>query len=105
MNLHNQILQQKTRRQFLGTGQFGLGGIVASLSRTKQLLILIDPTRPQQPRRTNTPARAKRVIYLHMTDPPHLDLFDYKPQLQKETVRTVQMNLCAGGLHHVGRPS
>ena len=86
MNLHNQILQQKTRRQFLGTGQFGLGGIaLASLLKNQANAdILIDPTRPQQPRRTNTPARAKRVIYLHMTgSPPHLDLFDYKPQLQK----------------------
>ena len=29
-------------------------------------------------------AKAKRVIYLHMTgSPPHLDLFDYKPELVK----------------------
>lgn len=30
------------------------------------------------------PAKAKRVIYLHMSGaPPHLDLFDYKPELVK----------------------
>ena len=29
-------------------------------------------------------AKAKRVIYLHLTgSPPHLDLFDYKPELVK----------------------
>lgn len=32
---------------------------------------------------THHPARAKRVIYLHMEGgPSHLDLFDYKPQLR-----------------------
>jgi hypothetical protein len=32
------------------------------------------------------PARATRVIYLHMAgSPSHLDLFDYKPELAKLT--------------------
>jgi hypothetical protein len=31
-------------------------------------------------------AKAKRVIYLHLTgSPPHLDLYDYKPELVKRT--------------------
>ena len=40
-------------------------------------------TRSRRGRRTS-PAKAKRVIYLHMSgSPPHLDLFDYKPELVK----------------------
>jgi hypothetical protein len=37
---------------------------------------------PLASRDTHFPARAKRVIYLHMTgSPPNLDMFDYKPKL------------------------
>src|SRR5439155_12251055 len=36
------------------------------------------------PRQPHFTPRAKRVIYLHLTgSPPHLDLFDYKPELVK----------------------
>lgn len=84
MNLRQQILQHQTRRQFLGTGQIGLGGIALAglLGKRADASIDIDPTRPQEPRKTHAPAKAKRVIYLHMTgSPPHLDLFDHKPEL------------------------
>jgi len=44
----------------------------------------INNASPLAPRKSHFPARAKRVIYLHMTgSPPHLDLFDYKPELVK----------------------
>jgi hypothetical protein len=43
-----------------------------------------DPARPMLARQPMMPARAKRVIYLHMSgSPPQHDLFDYKPVLQK----------------------
>ena len=39
---------------------------------------------PLAPRQPHFAAKAKRVIYLHMSGaPPHLDLFDYKPELVK----------------------
>src|SRR5688572_3777441 len=42
------------------------------------------PPDPLAPRRPHAPARAKRVIYLHMIGAPsHLDLFDPKPELVK----------------------
>ncbi len=42
-----------------------------------------DPLAPKPPM---LPARATRVIYLHMAgSPSHLDLFDYKPELAKLT--------------------
>jgi hypothetical protein len=41
----------------------------------------VDPLAPHEP---HFPGRAKHVIYLHLTgSPPHLDLFDYKPELVK----------------------
>ena len=39
---------------------------------------------PLAPRASHFPAKAKQVIYLHMAgSPPHLDIFDYKPELVK----------------------
>jgi hypothetical protein len=39
---------------------------------------------PLAPKKPHFEATAKRVIYLHLTgSPPHLDLFDYKPELVK----------------------
>jgi hypothetical protein len=41
----------------------------------------VNPLAPKPP---HFPAKAKRVIYLHLTgSPPNLDLFDYKPELVK----------------------
>jgi hypothetical protein len=45
---------------------------------------LASPVNPLAPRKPPLPAKAKRVIYLHLTgSPPHLDLYDYKPELVK----------------------
>lgn len=45
---------------------------------------LISATNPLQPRAPHFPAKAKSVIYLHMAGAPsQLELFDYKPELQK----------------------
>ena len=39
---------------------------------------------PLAPRKPHFEPKVKRVIYLHMSGgPPHLDLFDYKPELVK----------------------
>jgi hypothetical protein len=84
MDPNVQRLQQITRRNFLkGTGQFCLGAIALGqlLERearggVKQAL---NPLAPKQPQ---FEAKVKRIIYLHMSGgPPHLDLFDYKPDL------------------------
>jgi hypothetical protein len=82
-----QRLGNVTRRHFLRQSQVGLGSIaLASLlaGETKadtSASKVINPLAPKAPPR---PAKAKRVIYLHLTgSPPHLDLFDYKPELVK----------------------
>ncbi|MBX3744952.1 MAG: DUF1501 domain-containing protein [Verrucomicrobiae bacterium] len=91
MHPHLERLQNQTRRQFLRcAGQFSLGAIAlqellrgpaarADLGASAPSL-----ERPLDPRPPHFAPRAKRVIYLHMSGgPPHLDLFDYKPELVK----------------------
>ena len=53
-----------------------------------------DPLAPKQP---HFAAKAKRVIYLHMSgSPPHLDLFDYKPELVKRNGQEVPESFLKG---------
>ena len=41
----------------------------------------LSPTDPLLPKLPHFAPKAKRVIYLHLTgSPPHLDIFDYKPE-------------------------
>jgi hypothetical protein len=74
-----EVLRQLTRRTFLrSVGQFSLGAIaVAAMSAAAG-----QRTPPLTPRSPHRSPRARRVIYLHMSGgPPHLDLFDFKPEL------------------------
>jgi hypothetical protein len=80
-----EFLQQVTRRNFLRrAGQFSLGAIaLAALggSTASAVTAAVNPLAPRQP---HFAPKAKRIIYLHMSGgPPHLDLFDYKPELVK----------------------
>jgi Protein of unknown function (DUF1501) len=85
-------LQNTTRRHFLGRGSLGLGAVAAGLlngpiSAAPDTKVADNPLSPKKP---HFPAKAKRVIYLHMSGaPPHLDLFDYKPELVKRTGENV----------------
>jgi hypothetical protein len=76
-------LQSQTRRHFLQESAAGIGAIaLATLAGTESsAAATVNPLAPKQP---HFPAKAKQVIYLHLTgSPPHLDLFDYKPELVK----------------------
>ncbi|PAW65190.1 MAG: sulfatase [Opitutia bacterium Tous-C1TDCM] len=85
MNLRLAQLQLETRRQFLRrAGQFSLGAIALQALGGPAAQGAAVTSNPLAPRRPPRPAKAKRVIYLHMSGgPPHLDLFDYKPELVK----------------------
>jgi hypothetical protein len=87
MNLREEILKYRTRRQFFKDCSTGLGTIaLASLLNEKLFAApaataLDDPLAPKRP---HFPAKAKNVIYLHMAGAPStLDLFDYKPKLNE----------------------
>jgi hypothetical protein len=70
------------RRWFLRDCTIGLGGIaLAQLLRRDGLAA---PTSPLAPRHPHFAGQAKRVIYMfHAGAPSHLELFDYKPELEK----------------------
>src|SRR4051812_31892242 len=81
-------LQNLTRRHFFRESQVGLGAIALASLLADDAPAGNAPTLPSRvenplaPRRPHFGAKAKRVIYLHLTgSPPHLDLFDYKPEL------------------------
>jgi uncharacterized protein (DUF1501 family) len=86
MNLEREMRLMLTRRQLLGRTSVGIG--------TAALASLLSPAKTQaagQPNQAggalqfpNFAPKAKRVIYLFMSGgPSHIDLFDYKPALQK----------------------
>jgi hypothetical protein len=86
MNLNFERLQQITRRQFLkSSGQLSLGAI-ALQALGGNARAGVDSISPLAPRNPHFAPKARRIIYLHMSGaPPHLDLFDYKPELVKRT--------------------
>src|SRR5947209_3290513 len=91
-NLQSEICNLKlavTRRHFLQQSQLGLGSMALSAllgrdgvaATPSPLTGVVNPLTPREP---HFPAKAKQVIYLHMTgSPPNLDLWDYKPELVK----------------------
>jgi hypothetical protein len=91
--MHPQLenLHLQTRRHFLKTSQTGLGALAlssllangASASPSPDMSSVVNPL---SPKKSHFDGKAKRVIYLHLTgSPPHLDLYDYKPELVKHT--------------------
>ena len=74
---------EQTRRHFLRDCQLGIGGLALTS------LLRQDAAADQNPLATRPAhyhAQARNVIYIHMAgSPPHLDLFDYKPELVKRT--------------------
>jgi Protein of unknown function (DUF1501) len=85
MNPSFQRLQHLTRRHFLRESAAGLGAVaLASLLNESAAAAPARRGNPLAPRPPQFPGRAKHVIYLHLTgSPPHLDLWDYKPELVK----------------------
>ena len=79
-------LQQITRRNFLkNAGQFSLGALaLANLIGRDSCSAADQALNPLASRKPHYKPKVNRVIYLHMSGgPPHLDLFDYKPELVK----------------------
>ena len=75
MNPALENIQLRTRRHFFKQSAAGIGGMALN-----SLLAGDAGIKP------HFKAKAKRVIYLHMTgSPPNLDLFDYKPELVKRS--------------------
>jgi hypothetical protein len=83
MNPREEALLGVTRRHFLRSCPVALGGMALGSFLGKSAFAQ-ESGNPLAARDPHFRARAKNVIYLHMAgSPPHLDLFDYKPELQK----------------------
>ncbi len=87
MNLAQTRLLFQTRRQFFRQCQLGLGGIALSqlmAGASKAATAGSGSDNANAPRASMIPAKAKRIIYLHMSGaPPQMDMFDYKPKLNE----------------------
>ncbi len=87
----------QTRRQFLRSGGVSLGAIALSSMLGDSAAANdssagngpggdVSDLNPLSPRSPHFAPRAKRIVYIHLTgSPPHLDLYDYKPELVKRT--------------------
>jgi len=86
MNPLLEQIQLKTRRHFLKNCGMGLGAGALAQMLSPDALALDAPKNPLLPRKSHFSSKAKRVIYIHLTgSPPHLDMWDYKPELVKRT--------------------
>lgn len=85
MHPYLQNLHHQTRRHFLKrAGQLSLGAIALQALSAPSAAASDRDANPFAVRKPHHPAKVKRVIYLHMSGgPPHLDIFDYKPELVK----------------------
>ncbi len=92
-NLARAALQ--TRRHFLGSASLGLGGL--ALAELMGRAAEPPAADPLAPRPAHFKAKAKNIIVLHMSGaPPHLDLFDYKPELVKRNGQNCPDSLIKG---------
>jgi hypothetical protein len=86
MNPLLEKIRLNTRRHFLRNCGVGLGAGALAHLLNPEAFGLDASKNPLLPRKPHFAARAKRVIYIHLTgSPPHLDMWDYKPELVKRT--------------------
>jgi hypothetical protein len=90
MNPLRTHLQTLTRRELLQRVGAGIGSVALSALLERDL-------NAQPAQRPHFAPRAKSVIHLHMVGAPsHLDLFDYKPVLQRHDGQPVPRHLIEG---------
>jgi len=100
-----QELQTRTRRHFLWECAAGLGGVALSSlwgcsppsAKFADMHVHRDLSKPFDVLPPHYPAKAKRVIYIHLAGAPsQLELFDYKPELQKLDGKDCPQSLLEG---------
>ena len=80
----NDDLKQITRRHFFKQTGFGIGAIALASLLDENLFAGQSTANPFAPRKPHFAAKAKSIIYLFMAGAPsQLDLFDYKPDLNR----------------------
>src|SRR6266446_5130522 len=73
-----------TRRQFFAKGATGIGGAALAALLGGEGFAAPAPGSGELPGVPHFAPKAKRVIYMLQNGaPPHVDMFDYKPELEK----------------------
>jgi hypothetical protein len=87
-----------TRRHFLRDCPIGLGSLaLAGLLGREGYAAPSASVNPLIPRKPHIAGKAKNVIFLHLSGaPPHLDMFDYKPELVKRNDQPCPESLVKG---------
>ena len=71
----------------LGLGGLALTGLLAESAPAANTA---SPS-PLDPRKPHFPAKAKNVIFVHLSGaPPHLDMFDYKPEKEAAVIDEIR---------------
>ena len=84
MNVRDNLLLARTRRQFFHDCGVGLGTVALASLLNRDLFAESERKDELAPKKPHFPAKVKNVIYLHMAGSPSgLDLFDYKPKLNE----------------------
>ena len=82
MNFRFANARALTRRQFLQRAGLSIGSVALGGLLARNGVAASVPPSPMAVKPPTFPARAKSIIYLHMSGaPPSLDLFDWKPKL------------------------
>jgi hypothetical protein len=88
VNAFDDYFQAQTRRHFLGNAGVGVGAMALASMMGQDGLAKEKSHNPLAPRKPHYAAKAKNVIYLHMSgSPTQLELFDYKPVLKKHDAK------------------
>jgi hypothetical protein len=103
MDPHLQHVRALTRRHFLRNCQFGIGGMALSSLFARDCVADPSaaagpqPVNPLAPKPAPLPAKAKAIIYLHMSGaPPQQELFDWKPKLVEHNMQPCPQELLDG---------
>ncbi|NBT13868.1 MAG: sulfatase, partial [Planctomycetia bacterium] len=88
-----------TRRHLLGSMAGGIGAIAMHelLAATSAAPVPALPADPMAAKLPPLPAKAKRMIVIHLTgSPPNLDMYDNKPELTKRDGQECPAEAIAG---------
>src|SRR6266566_3476463 len=91
----------RTRREFLWEMGAGFTGVALSALLQRDGFAFGAPTaiNSLSPKPTHFPGKAKACIFLFMYGgPSQMDLFDYKPQLQKRDGQSVDLEIRRGSI-------
>ena len=86
-----------TRRHLLGSMAGGIGALAMQDLLGAGVATPAVATDPMAAKQPPLPAKAKRMIVIHLTgSPPHLDLYDHKPELVKHSGEDCPAEAIAG---------